>query len=56
MVQLGADEEGNTKPLLRPSQNTFYCFTAFPKEETDENLLIERLRSISIKFMFGREI
>ena len=50
------DEEGNTILLRQPSRKTFYCFTAYPKEETDENLLIERLKAISNKFMFGREI
>lgn len=49
-------EEGNTKLPPQSLQKMFYCFTAFPKEETDENLLIERLKEISNKFIIGKEI
>ena len=50
------DREGNTKPLRQSLQKMFYCFTAFPKEETDINLLIERLKEISTKYIIGNEI
>lgn len=50
------DEEGNTILLRQPNRNTFYCFTAFSKEENDHIYLIIRLREIGKKFIIGNEV
>ena len=54
--QVVIEKEGNTKLPSQSSRKTFYCFTAYPKFEKDESLLIDALKGISNKFMFGREI
>lgn len=56
--------EGNTETSpppqtltkKQPNRVSFYCFTAFPKDDDDIFRLNSRLESISKKFFYGREL
>ena len=49
-------KEGNTEPLSQPTRRTFYCFTVFGLDETQEIELNRQLGMLCVTYLYGKEI